>query len=157
MVHRPLTAGQQKFLRLLLRLQRKNGAPPTIRELQTAGHFKSPRSVAQFLEALENAGYISRREGARNIRILHVDAESAVASSPTQPLAPLQDLGQWQYQPPSEWQKFERICRDLWSQIWKDENTKRHGRGGQAQDGVDICGLIEGLNIASGALIGFRW
>jgi tetratricopeptide (TPR) repeat protein/SOS-response transcriptional repressor LexA len=155
MAHQPLTADQRSFLRILLRLQRKNGAPPTIRELQTAGRFKSPRSVTQFLEALETAGYISRREGARNIRVLRVDGASASESKrsasarpaeslPLESLFAPQDLGQWQHPPPSEWEKFERICFDLWKHIWKDDNTRRHGRGGQVQDGVDIFGQIEG-------------
>lgn len=37
--------------------------------MQLAG-FKSPRSISQFFDALEDAGYIQRLPGARNIRIL---------------------------------------------------------------------------------------
>lgn len=45
-----------------------------------------------------------------------------------------------QLPPPSTWQEFEIICRDLWEKIWNDTNTKRNGRQGQAQHGVDVYG-----------------
>lgn len=73
----PLTSKQTRFFRLLLRLRNTKGAPPTIRELQAAGRYSSSRSVVQFLDALERAGYVSRSEGARNIRILEVSSEAA--------------------------------------------------------------------------------
>jgi repressor LexA len=38
--------------------------------MQALGGFRSPRSVTQFLDALERAGYIERTKGARNVRIL---------------------------------------------------------------------------------------
>jgi len=41
-----------------------------VREMQTLGGFRSPRSVGQFLDALEAAAYIERGGGARNIRVL---------------------------------------------------------------------------------------
>ena len=70
MAQRRLTSKQAEFLRLLLDLVRETGRPPTIRQLQARGRFNSPRSVTQFLEALEGAGYIERGDGARNIRVL---------------------------------------------------------------------------------------
>lgn len=45
-----------------------------------------------------------------------------------------------QIPPPSTWQEFEIICRDLWEKIWNYSNTKRNGRQGQPQNGVDIYG-----------------
>jgi hypothetical protein len=42
--------------------------------------------------------------------------------------------------PPTDWQQFERLCRDLWASIWEDPNTQMNGRGGQEQAGVDIYG-----------------
>ncbi len=74
---RDLTPGQLKFFQLLRRLHATKGAPPTIRELQAAGGYGSPRSVTQFIEALEEAGYIQRGTGARNIRIRRVDSRVA--------------------------------------------------------------------------------
>src|SRR5262245_2514788 len=38
--------------------------------MQALGGFRSPRSVGQFLEVLEAAGYIERGRGARNTRVL---------------------------------------------------------------------------------------
>lgn len=73
----PPTPKQLKFFRLLLHLRNRKGAPPTIRELQSAGRFRSSRSVVQFLDALEEAGYIARSDGARNVRIRRVDSEAA--------------------------------------------------------------------------------
>jgi repressor LexA len=74
---KPLTQKQAKFFRLLLQLRSRKGAPPTIRELQAAGRYSSSRSVAQFLDALEEAGYVGRSEGARNIRVLQVSSQAA--------------------------------------------------------------------------------
>jgi tetratricopeptide (TPR) repeat protein len=45
-----------------------------------------------------------------------------------------------QIPPPQNWQDFETLCFDLWKNIWKDQDTQKHGRQGQAQHGVDIYG-----------------
>lgn len=42
--------------------------------------------------------------------------------------------------PPKDWQTFEALCKDLWSEILDDRNIQLHGRGGQTQHGVDIFG-----------------
>ena len=83
MARRPLTSKQDEFLRLLLDLVQETGRPPTIRQLQARGGFNSPRSVTQFLEALEGAGYIERGEGARNIRVLKSASTGAVDNAHT--------------------------------------------------------------------------
>ena len=41
---------------------------------------------------------------------------------------------------PTNWQDFENLCCDLWKSIWGDPDTKRHGRQGQPQAGVDVYG-----------------
>ena len=43
--------------------------------------------------------------------------------------------------PPTDWQKLERLCRDLWAEIWADPNTLANGRLGQSQNGVDVYGI----------------
>jgi repressor LexA len=51
---------------------RRNGYPPTVREICKATGLKSPRSVSQHLQALERKGYIQRgRDKSRAIRFLH--------------------------------------------------------------------------------------
>tara|TARA_B100000965_G_scaffold351539_1_gene326193 strand:+ start:135 stop:1052 length:918 start_codon:yes stop_codon:yes gene_type:complete len=45
-----------------------------------------------------------------------------------------------QLPPPADWQAFERLCYDIWREIWRDPETKFHGRSGQSQKGVDIYG-----------------
>lgn len=45
-----------------------------------------------------------------------------------------------QIPPPSNWQQFENLCWDLWSEIWGDSNAQKNGRSGQNQYGVDISG-----------------
>ncbi len=81
-----LTARQLEFLRLLLQYRRKEGIPPTVREMREYGGFSSTRSVLQFLDALEKAGYIRRGHGARNVRIVKVpldaDLEGRVETVP---------------------------------------------------------------------------
>lgn len=42
--------------------------------------------------------------------------------------------------PPKTWQQFEELCADVFAAAWSDPGLVRHGRGGQAQDGVDIYG-----------------
>jgi hypothetical protein len=42
--------------------------------------------------------------------------------------------------PPRDWQAFEDLCADLWSRLWRDPGTQKHGRSGQSQKGVDIYG-----------------
>ncbi len=65
-----LTPKQSLFLERLVQYQAREGVPPSVREMQALGGFRSPRSVAQFLDALQQAGYIDRAAGARNVRVL---------------------------------------------------------------------------------------
>lgn len=50
------------------------------------------------------------------------------------------DFSDLQIPPPKTWQHFESLCRDLWAEIWCFPDTKKHGRRGQAQQGVDFYG-----------------
>lgn len=52
--------------------------------------------------------------------------------------------------PPSDWQKFERLARDLWAEIWSNPQTLCHGRSGQPQHGVDVYGVPKGQTGYSG-------
>ena len=42
--------------------------------------------------------------------------------------------------------EFEDLVRDLCVLEWNDPDTKRFGRSGQTQHGVDVYGQPEGLN-----------
>jgi hypothetical protein len=42
---------------------------------------------------------------------------------------------------PQNWQDFETLCKKLWSEIWQHPETKKNGRNGQNQYGVDIYGM----------------
>jgi tetratricopeptide (TPR) repeat protein/transcription elongation GreA/GreB family factor len=42
--------------------------------------------------------------------------------------------------PPTTWEAFESLCRDLWAEVWNDNNTQKNGRQGQPQHGVDVYG-----------------
>ncbi len=42
--------------------------------------------------------------------------------------------------PPENWELFEDICADIFSEEWKDPYALRFGRQGQRQFGVDIVG-----------------
>lgn len=46
----------------------------------------------------------------------------------------------YQLPPPSSWEKFESLCRDIFAIEWEDPTTKRHGRTGFPQHGVDVYG-----------------
>lgn len=45
---------------------------------------------------------------------------------------------------PSNWQDFETLCKKLWAEEWNYPETKKNGRSGQEQFGVDICGIPHG-------------
>lgn len=51
-----------------------------------------------------------------------------------------------QLRKPSNWQDFELLCKKLWGEIWKCEDTiQRNGRQGQKQNGVDVYGMPQGI------------
>ncbi|WP_455865256.1 hypothetical protein [Pantoea agglomerans] len=49
-------------------------------------------------------------------------------------------FGQVRLPTPTDWSEFEDICKSAFSLRWNNPNLTRHGRQGQAQDGVDIYG-----------------
>lgn len=65
-----LTQKQEGFFNILSDYIRREKIPPTNREILKMIGLKSPRSVAQYLDALEEGGYIKRGKGARNIKII---------------------------------------------------------------------------------------
>lgn len=60
----------------------------------------------------------------------------------------MSDANNEQLRPPPSWDKFEEICADLFSRIWKDNQLVRYGRAGQRQHGVDIYGKDSGADAA---------
>lgn len=64
------------------------------------------------------------------------EASSASALAP-------KDLGALQIAPPTDWQVFERLSRDLWARVWENPELQLNGRGGQVQAGVDVFGDIK--------------
>lgn len=84
-----LTPKQLLFLERLVEYQAREGVPPSVREMQALGGFRSPRSVAQFLDALQQAGYIERAAGARNVRILKRPPGAAPSDRADTVLVPL--------------------------------------------------------------------
>lgn len=60
--------------------------------------------------------------------------------------APPQDLGALQLPAISDWEKFERFCRDLWAELWENKEIQLNGRTGQRQAGVDVYGCIGSHN-----------
>jgi len=65
-----LTQKQEEFFNVLADYIRREKIPPTNREILKLMGLKSPRSIAQYLDVLEEGGYIQRGKGARNIKIL---------------------------------------------------------------------------------------
>lgn len=51
-----------------------------------------------------------------------------------------------QYPKPTSWDEFEDICLSSFKNRWKSPNLQRHGRQGQAQQGVDIYGSDNFMN-----------
>lgn len=46
---------------------------------------------------------------------------------------------------PLNWEEFESLCCDLWTETLKDSNTSKNGRSGQVQNGVDVFGRKGGV------------
>ena len=65
-----LTHKQEDFFNILADYIRREKIPPTNREILKMMGLKSPRSVAQYLDALKKRGYIKCGKGARNIKII---------------------------------------------------------------------------------------
>jgi len=65
-----LTQKQENFFNILADYIRREKIPPANREILKIMGLKSPRSVAQYLDVLEEGGYIQRGKGARNIKII---------------------------------------------------------------------------------------
>jgi len=80
-----LTEPQIKVLEVLDRFQRKNGYPPSIREIKDKAQLSSTSVVNYYLDQLEEMGYIERDEHvSRGIRLIKSLAEiipSAVGKS----------------------------------------------------------------------------
>jgi tetratricopeptide (TPR) repeat protein len=49
-------------------------------------------------------------------------------------------IEQLQLLPPSRWEDLENLIKDLFRAEWHDFHAQRHGRQGQAQQGVDVFG-----------------
>lgn len=64
-----LTEKQQRVLDIVTAYIRNHGMSPTLEEIQMELGVKSKHSVVQFLEYLDNKGYISRGRGYRSIRL----------------------------------------------------------------------------------------
>ena len=63
-----------KILKFLRSYTEKHRRPPTVREIQRAVGFKSPRAVSYFLDKLEKARRIVRRGRSRGIFLTGTDA-----------------------------------------------------------------------------------
>ncbi len=48
--------------------------------------------------------------------------------------------------PPSDWQAFERLTKDLFESEWKTDDARANGRSGQQQHGVDVYGTDRNHN-----------
>ncbi len=51
---------------------------------------------------------------------------------------------------PENWQDFETLCKKLWGEVWNCPETKKNGRSGQDQSGIDVCGMPDGTNFYIG-------
>ncbi len=65
-----LTERQKHVLKAIQAAITEHGYPPTIRELGKALGIKSLRGVTTHLDAIAKKGYLSRKRGARGIRLL---------------------------------------------------------------------------------------
>lgn len=69
MDHLNLTEKQKRVLEIVIGQIKTVGFPPTIREIRDRCQIRSLRGVTLQLKALEKSGLISRKKGARSIRL----------------------------------------------------------------------------------------
>ena len=60
--------------------------------------------------------------------------------------APMLSIGELQLPPPKDWEKFEKLIRDLHQAELRDLDFQLHGRSGQRQYGVDSYGWSASLD-----------
>lgn len=66
-----LTKKQEAILNIIIKYIEDEGIPPTNREIGNLAGLTSTSTVHQYLNTLEEKGYISRKkESARSIRVL---------------------------------------------------------------------------------------
>lgn len=68
--HTNISENQKNVLNIILESIKSKGFPPSIREIQKKSGIKSLRGVVIQLEALEQAGLIKRKSGARAIQVI---------------------------------------------------------------------------------------
>lgn len=74
-----MTPARKRFLRAVVRLTKKQGFPPTIRELCDALGYRSTNAAAEMREKLAQSGHLTFRGfGARTLRL--TEAGQAVLS-----------------------------------------------------------------------------
>lgn len=64
-----LTDRQKKVLNIIVENVQTNGLPPTLREIRDRSDIDSLRGVTLQLDILEKDGFLSRRKGARGIKL----------------------------------------------------------------------------------------
>lgn len=72
-----------------------------------------------------------------------IGKEASIITYTSESIFPLQDIGSIQIPAISDWEEFERFCRDLWAKIWENPQMQINGRTGQKQAGVDVYGEIK--------------
>jgi len=65
-----LTLPQERVLSVIHAWARKNGWPPTLREICAEIGVSSPETARQHVDALVKKGYVKRGRGARALRAL---------------------------------------------------------------------------------------
>jgi len=82
-MYTPLTYKQKRVLENIRLYIGAKGQPPTLEELRRNLGLKSTRTVVQYLESLEQKGYLVRRRNAwRNIELRNVDGGWGTVSVP---------------------------------------------------------------------------
>ncbi|MDO8572921.1 MAG: hypothetical protein Q7S11_04110 [bacterium] len=117
---KPLGINWQKFMRIL--------------------HHRTDVGVMWYQGTLPWADFVQKVVELMNGPI---GKEASGTASPSGSSVPPQDIGALQIPAFSDWEPFERFCRDLWARIWMNPELQRNGRTGQAQAGVDVYGDIK--------------
>lgn len=110
---RELTGRQREALEFIAAAVEERGYPPSVRELCEHMGISSTRGALRHLEALEKKGYISRRPGARSLRLEQGRRRPRLPLLGEVPAGPLsyafEEAGEW-VAVPEDWSRGRRFA-----------------------------------------------
>lgn len=129
-MQKALTVKQQHVLDTLEAYMLKHKEPPTLEELRRSLKLKSLRTVTQYLESLEQKGYISRRKHERrNIELRNADADGMPGQTVSVPVVANVGCDDLSLFAQEQYDEFLEVDKTIAEGPYRGETPR--GRGGE--------------------------